>query len=107
MIDLFEKNVEIFEKIKIVFKENGIYPDEITPDEYLDLDSLTQVSLLVCLEDELNFVFPDECLIDIPQTFIGLFQLVLSCVDNPNGNEENTMLLLEGGGIDEEKAKKT
>ncbi|MDD6261771.1 MAG: hypothetical protein PUA83_01620 [Clostridiales bacterium] len=104
MTDLFDENIDIWEKVKKVFAENGIYSDEIMPDEYLDLDSLTLVSLLVCLENELDFVFPDEYLYEIPQTFRGLFQLVLNCIVSPNSNEKNTLNLLEGGIDDEEKA---
>lgn len=106
MNDLFDNNYEILKIFKRAYAENGIFYDEIQPDENLNLDSLTLVSLLVCLENELNIEFPDEYLINIPQTFNGMFQLVLNIITHSNGDEENAILLLEGGTVDEEKTQK-
>lgn len=107
-MDIILDESVILEKINKVFFENGIFSNEVSKDEYLDLDSLTQVSLLVCFENELNFVFSDESLINLPQTYEGLVQLVFNNIKcSLAGNEENTLLPCEGGDINEEKTQKT
>ena len=66
----FDKELYV-KRINTVMEENGILTNEIDADEDLGLDSLTQVSLLVCFENEFDFEFPDDELVNIPQTYNG------------------------------------
>lgn len=84
-------------------EENGILTNEIDADEELDLDSLTQVSLLVCFENEFDFEFPDDELVDISQTYNGLVQLVLKNIAHTNESKEENAISLSGGGESIEK----
>jgi len=54
-----DKN-ELRKRLKTVFEENGIFiPIE---DEYtaLDLDSLQMISLIVCIENKFDIIFPED-----------------------------------------------
>ncbi len=45
-----------------ILEENGMYLSG-EMDEELDMDSLTFISIIVCLEQQLNICFPDDLLL--------------------------------------------
>ena len=90
-------------RIHAVMEQNGLFPDEITNDESLDLDSLSQTSLLVCFENEFGFEFSDEELSNIPSTYDGLVQLVLRNIESLTESKDNNIISCKGGGFDYEK----
>ena len=90
-------------RINKVMVENGLLIDEINADEQLELDSLTQVSLLVSFENEFGFEFPDSELLDIPKTYNGLVQLVLRNVAYVNNADDNYLSSLKKGGDNNEE----
>lgn len=68
---ILERNnrMDIENKIRKILDENGIYISD-NPNENLDLDSITFISIIVCLENELEIEVPDDyLLIDKFMTF--------------------------------------
>ena len=97
-------NIEKYiERVDLVMEQNGILTNEIDAEEDLDLDSLTQISLLVCFENEFCIQFPDEALINIPQTYNVLVQLVLKNIELKNDDNEHNALFFPGGGEENEE----
>lgn len=91
------------ERINKVMGENGILINEFDADERLELDSLTQVSLLVCFENEFDFEFPDSELLEIPETYNGLVQLVLKNLGFISTTDDrHASSLVKGGDSNEE-----
>lgn len=52
----------IIERIKQVMEENGIDYDDKERDEVFDVDSLTYMSIIVCLEEKFQIDIPLEFL---------------------------------------------
>ena len=95
---------ELVNRINLVLEQNGIYTNELEMNTVMDLDSLTQISILVGFENEFDFEFLDGELIDVPQTYEGLVQLVLNHIAQFVYNEPNTTLICKGGEDNEKKA---
>ena len=98
----FDKELYI-NRINTIMEENGILVEEIDSEEDLNLDSLTQVSLLVCFEDEFGFEFSEDDLVDVPQTYNGLVQFVLKNIACLNDSKEQNAIFLSKGGESIEK----
>ena len=53
--------MKIENQIRKILDENGIYVSE-NQDEKLELDSITFISIIVCIENELGIEIPDDYL---------------------------------------------
>lgn len=58
-------------RIVKVFEENGIMIDDF--DTILEFDSLTFISIIVCLENEFNIIFPDDFFSKINMMSINMY----------------------------------
>lgn len=69
--------MNIKETVLITLEENGIYiPDDL--DEELDMDSITFISIAVCIEEKMQISIPDEYLA------IDKFKTINSFIENIN-----------------------
>jgi len=75
------------ERINKVFMQNGIIVEELEPQEPINVDSLTTMSLLVGFEEEFGFDLTEEELLYIPDTYEGMKNLVLQNI--PQNAEYN------------------
>ena len=55
-------NIQLQKKIIEILEDNGIYVSDDW-DEELEFDSITFISTIVCLEEELNIEIPDNFLL--------------------------------------------
>ena len=55
-------NIQLQNKIIEILEDNGIYVSDDW-DEELEFDSITFISTIVCLEEELNIEIPDNFLL--------------------------------------------
>lgn len=77
--------MNIKETVLIILEENGIYiPDDL--DEELDMDSITFISIIVCIEEKMQISIPDEYLaIDRFRTinnFIKNINIIFNSLEN-------------------------
>jgi len=63
-------------KIQDILEQNGIFLGMYSEHDSLDMDSLTIISVLVSLENEFDIEFDDSLLVELPQTFKQLADVV-------------------------------
>lgn len=96
----FDKE-EYINRINLVMEQNGIFANELDSDTDMELDSLSIVSILVCLENEFDFAFPDDELLNVPQVYNDFVQFVLDNIEKYFANNEpNATLPCKGGEYD-------
>ena len=93
---------EYLNRINTVLDQNGLFTNELESDTLLELDSLTLISIMISLENEFNISFPDDSLVEIPQTYQGLTQFVIANIDEQLLGDGLINNMHEGGETNEE-----
>ncbi len=89
-------NNNIIKKTNQVLEENGIYLSE-NLETYLDIDSLTFMSILVGIEEEFKINIPEKYLTDMATSISEMYDFIERVLDDPESksdlsiNEEFTM----------------
>ena len=71
------------DKVCAILNENGMYFDKNNPDERLDMDSLTSISILVTIENVFNMEISDADLLEYPSTL----RQIISIVEKHNSSQ--------------------
>lgn len=80
--------MNIKETVLTILEENGVYiPDDL--DEELDMDSITFISIIVCIEEKMQISIPDKYLAIDKFRTINNFIENITIIFNSLENAEN------------------
>lgn len=74
---------------KRILTENGIYPFDALEDEPLECDSLTFISIVVSIENELGKEVPDYLLVEYPKTYNEWVEFIKNINEEQFKDEED------------------
>lgn len=75
------ENVDYRKVAQKILSQNGIYSYDTLDDEPLECDSLTFISIIVGIENELSIIVDNSLLINYPQTYNEYITLIIRAVE--------------------------
>lgn len=77
----------IINKTNQILEENGVYLSE-NLDTFLDIDSLTYMSILVGIEEKFKINIPEKYLINMPTSISEMYDFMEKILNDPESKSE-------------------
>ena len=73
-----KSDIDIMKKVSKAFEDNGVSLEYVEGDEVIEIDSLTYMSVVVCIEEELMIDIPVEFLAEMKNiSFNSMYSVVM------------------------------